>query len=124
VQSILEDCLSRVPRAHIVMCVDLESGALIAEAQAPTDHPLPDSGQLAVSARRLFGGLSSRSSSVEPIPADTSEALVAATDHAFIFLRSKRRAVAVAYVVARESDLGMALASSRLTLPDIEIAVI
>lgn len=117
-ETVLEYCLTRVPKAKAVVCVGLDTGAILGNARAGDDDAL-DAEQLGRSACDLFWN----PPFAEGTDDGLSEALVAGPDAALIFLRCKTRGAAVAYSIGRDNDLGMALASSRLTLPDIEAAI-
>ena len=118
--AVLEECLTRVPKAQAVVCVALERREMIAAALADGEHETPDTGHLACNACDLFDGAHLSASPAEATQDPVSEALIAGADVALIFLRCKTRPAAVAYVVARDNDLGLALASSRLTLAAVE----
>jgi hypothetical protein len=120
VDAVLEDCLTRVPKAQAVVCVALERREMIAAAFSEGDHETPDPGHLARSACDLFDGVHVSATPAEATQDPVSEALIAGAEVALIFLRCKTRPAALAYVVARDNDLGLALASSRLTLAAIE----
>jgi hypothetical protein len=118
--AILEDCLTRVPKAQAVVCVSLERREMIAAALAEGEHETPDPGHLARSASDLFDGIHLYATPTEAAHDTVSEALIAGSEVALIFLQCKTRPAAVVYVVARDNDLGLALASSRLTLAAVE----
>ncbi len=123
VEVVLKQCLAQVPEARSVICVVLESGRVVAHAHtgAQPDHAQID--RLSAAATGLFrddalgtaGGPGSRA---------VGEALIAGVAKALILLRCRKRSdIAVAFEIGRSADLGLALATARGMLAEIEAAL-
>lgn len=118
---VLEDCLARLPDTHAIVCVSLEDARVLAAASR--DDEDERLAQLGVAAAELFRS-GSFANDADDSGGAATEALVSGPQHALIFLRAqKRQDVAVAYLLDRSADLGMALATSRLSLAEIDAAM-
>lgn len=116
-ETVLDDCLTRLPEARSVVCVSLTDARVIGAASLSDDSDLQ---RLGAAAAEIF-----RSGALAEDPATpgvvTAEAIVAGSDQSLIFLRGRTRAdIAVAYRLERSADLGLALATSRLTIAEVE----
>jgi len=123
VETVLQQCLARLPEAHAVVCVSLGDRRVIASANLSDDTDDHGIEQLAAAAADLF-----RSGPIMEDPAISdgaaSEALVTGQEQALIFLKGRERPdIAVAYRLNRSAALGLALATSRQTVADIEAAL-
>lgn len=117
---VLEQCLARLPEGRSVMCVALGDGHILGSLSRDSEPDPGESERLGAAAIDLF---QSPLVALDPVSPDgaANEALVAAADRAVIFLRGLSRPdIAIAYVLHRQADLGLALATSRLTVPEIE----
>ncbi|MFP3920335.1 MAG: hypothetical protein ACLFPA_07525 [Dichotomicrobium sp.] len=122
-EHVLEQSLARLPKARLVVCVSLDTGFVLGHSQTAYETEAPDPEALGRSAVGLFQDIRFPPDDVPEAGDGLNEALVAGPDLATIFLRCQNREAAVAYAVARDSDLGLALATSRLTLPEIEAEI-
>ncbi len=122
-ETILENCLARLPGARAVLCVSLADARVLGSFHLSDGPEDPDLQQLGNAAADFF-----RSGPLVEDPVTqggaATEALVAGSDQALIFLRSRERPdIAIAYSLDRSTDLGLALATSRLTIAEIEGAL-
>lgn len=123
-QEVLEACLGRVPDADMLVCVDVDTDALLAVAQLGADSEHTEASRLASAAAALFRGEVIAREQDAGADGLITEAVIAGEDTARIFLRFKNRPdAAIAYRVGRHADLGMALATSRRTLAELEGAL-
>lgn len=122
-EHILEQSLARLPKARLVVCVSLDTAAVLGHSRAGSEAETLDPDALGHSAVGLFQHVRFPPDDVPEAGDGIDEALVAGPDIATIFLRCKNHDAAVAYAVARDGDLGLALATSRLTLPEIEAEI-
>ncbi len=118
---VLQNCLTRMPDAQAVVCVGIEHARVLAAASR--DNEDERFAQLGVAAAELF-----RSGSFAGHDGTSgggaTEALISGPQHALIFLRAqKHQDVAVAYLLDNSADLGLALATSRLSLAEIDAAM-
>lgn len=121
--AVLEQSLARLPDSRAVVCVHLDDARMLGAFSIGGEHDGPGIERLGAAAAELFRA-GSFAADTEATGSAATEALVAVPDHALIFLRGQqRRDVAVAYMLARSADLGLALANSRLTIADIEAAL-
>jgi len=119
-ETVLENCLARLPAARAVVCVSLSEPRVIGSCSLSDDPQDTDLQQLGRAAAEFFqSGFLAEDPSARSGTA--TEALVAGTDQALIVLRGRERAdIAIAYSLDRSTDLGLALATSRLTIAEIE----
>jgi len=124
VQEVFETCLGRVPDADMLVCVNLDSDALLGVAQLGADSDHAEASRLASAAAALFQGEVIAPEQDGGADGPITEAVIAGEDTARIFLRFKNRQdAAIAYRIGRHADLGMALATSRRTLAELEDAL-
>lgn len=122
-EQVLEQSLARLPKAQLAVCISLDTGAVLGHSQIGHGAEAPDPEALGRSAVELFQDIRFPPDDVPEAGESLDEALVAGPDLATIFLRCQNRKAAVAYAIARDGDLGLALATSRLTLPEIEAEI-